>query len=401
VFSLGGVGLAVCLAVLCTLALRSAWAQQGGGGGSPFADVDAWAEFHGIDREADFYELRNPNSRVPYLFIYLNEREPNAPGAEEPTMVVDASGATPGSVETLQEAFDLAEDGEIILVLPTGRYDGFVASEPDKNVLFLGTVNGDITNDPPTITGTVEIVDSGDGIVMLDGFIFDVEDDMAVHVLASDVWISNSLFRSSSPDVTVSAEYESNLALVHCTFVESQSAPPNRLATASVEVYSDSILFAMNSVFHDVGTACEILVPLSGEWGEIAHSIVRDGGESPLTLEGWLYADSPARCAAEPGWASVDIRQQPRPAANPNNSIIQSFNNSIPSMGCDEFTDTTGNGYPDWWEMKFFGKKGAVSGQSWFKAYYNGLLTKGFTELPPNDNTITITLTAPVNATKL
>jgi len=160
----------ISLAMICTLSLR-AWAHEEEGEGSSMVDFDTWAGFYGIDQNADYYELRNPNSRVPYLFIYLNEREPDAIDAAEPTMWVDASGAIPGSHLTLQAAWDAADDGAIVAVLP-GTYEGFDnhsnhSNHSSKSVLFLGMC---VDWESPRIISTISVADN-EGVVMLDGFI--------------------------------------------------------------------------------------------------------------------------------------------------------------------------------------------------------------------------------------
>jgi len=354
---------------------------------------DEWVELHGIE-DLPYLEFRNPSGRVPYFFLYLNDRAPNAVGADVPTMVVDASGVTPNSFLTLQSAWDAADDGAIIAVLPSeAGYDGFEAFEEGKAVLFLGVcVDGEI----PRIVSTVSVSDTEEGVVMFDGFIFQAQDGEAVVAEAADVWMVNCLFRSDSEGATILLSDDSSAGLVHCTMVQKLPSTADRSAAVSVYVDATSEVFIKNAILHDVAALQEIYAE-QGADVVIEDSIMRGFGGNLfegniMTRDGWLFAESVARCAAEPGWTAADIRQQPRPA--------QTKLLTPPDIGCDEFTSSDGI-IPDWFALKYLGGTGTGKGRAYLEAYLKGLFTMDYKELPPNDTAITITLTTPTNATKL
>lgn len=101
---------------------------------------------------------------------------------------------------------------------------------------------------------------------------------------------------------------------------------------------------------------------------------------NPSLVQGYaLRADSPARNAANPSnHPPTDIHGHSRPQ------------DGGVDMGADEFTDTTGDGLPDWWVIKHFGSPDAVSAQDFIDeesglTYYIAFVTG----IDPHDPTST------------
>jgi len=275
-----------------------------------------------------------------------------------PTMIVDAANGPGTDYTTLQAAWDAASDGEVIGVRGDTAYAGFSANDSSKNVAFLAMTEP--SEEPPTIKGSVVISGINDGsVVVLDGFVFKPQEGVvAVDMDMVSTQFINCLFNNKNSDgVPLVYASNSDITLIHCTLIGGSSLVSMDYSEMLVQ---NSIIWNGDFNYGDPAVyAC------GQSQVEVEDSIIRGGQfgafdvDPLLTRDGWLMALSPARSAAEAGWAETDIREQLR-------------SDSAPDMGCDEFTDTTGNGFPDWWELRFFGNIGVASGQAHLDAYLYG-----------------------------
>jgi len=209
--------------------------------------------------------------------------------------------------------------------------------------------------EPPAITGGVGVFYSGDALVMFDGFAFTPHrDSVAINAAESRMRFVNCLFNDSAMGVTNSWNlpliegYGCEVALVHCTLVGRDSVVS--LSDSEVFVKSSIIWNRVMDYYGGNGAVYGWQLHVEAEDSLIRGGLFGAWVTNPLLAQdGWLTAGSPARGAAEPGWTTVDIRGQSRPA---NNAIMQFGNNALPCIGCDEYT---GDALPTWWKRTHFG----------------------------------------------
>jgi len=284
--------------------------------------------------------------RIHQVYEYLRAENPHSLGITiVPTKIVDANAIVGGNVYwTLQMAWNAAQDGDVIKVVGGVHPANLSIGNTSKDVLFVG--EADVAGNLPTITGSMDIWENEDSVVMFDGFVFKAQgSNAAAYVSYATVRFQNCLFDggdlnslwSWTPLIIANG---SDVTLVHCTLFGNDSL-----------VYaSETDLFVKNSIlWNRWGTPISVNTYGVGQI-DVEDSIVKGGqyqmsqNDPNLTRQGWLTTDSPARNAAEAGWVAKDVRGQPR--------------KSTPDMGCDEFTDTDGLGLPNWWQVKTFGGMG-------------------------------------------
>jgi len=355
---------------------------------TPYSIPDVWFVYYGITGEDLLCDINI--DRIPTLFEYFLGRDPvgeNA-AAPDPTMIVDANATNDPSAAvpvytTLQAAYDAAHQGEVIFVKGNANYDESLLFTAGKSVLFIGdTALGDY---PPLIRGKVEVSNAAgiDAVVVMDGFeIEPPEGQPAVVANNGKFMLVNSVVRSNSAIATVLGEDASELKFVHCTLIETPvSFVVDRSTAASVKLDSTSTLDVKSSILWDAGVQQEILAATPANVSA-ADSTIRGGQYSmsnvnpQLTVMGWLMPTSSARNTIAVELNPVDIHGNARPCG------------PAADRGADEFTDSTGNGFPDWWELQNFGAIGVASGQAHLNAYRDGTDPNAIGEEPSVDDTI-------------
>jgi len=244
----------------------------------------------------------------------------SAPSA--PMMWVDANGTVPGSHATLQLAWEAAQDGDVIGVMP-GTYAGFsiYGGYHPKSVWFVAQTGPG--EEPPVITSSVNIYDYENVLLAFEGLVFRPQGaDLAVTAIYGDMLFINCLFDGKGQAENHGYWYPlfgvscSSISLIHCTLVANEDI----VSAYYVDLFVKNSILWSRSV-HGGVHGCQM---------DVENSIVKGGqggtGADPhLTWDGWLRADSEAaRGMAEAGWAEVDIHGVARDA-------------SAPDMGCSEF----------------------------------------------------------------
>jgi pectin methylesterase-like acyl-CoA thioesterase len=283
-----------------------------------------------------------------------------------PVYMVDpiAGGNSPSDniFSTIQEAISAAQSTDYAVVeVKSGTYaENIYAGGTNVLVIAQRGSNGELSPNPPVISGTTGNALTLYGPSIWDGFIVThtpPAKGRGIEVDSNDhVRLVNCVIRDNFPGDSyenggglLQNSATGQLDLVHCTLTR------NSAGTSGNGGYIYGRLALINSILWDSGTAPEEIG--TSDFGQpqvnVMTSIVKGGqfggiDQDPLiTREGWLTAGSPAIDRA--GVTSVighDIHNQPRP------------NGSSADIGADEWTNSDGSAsdsLPNWWKYKYFG----------------------------------------------
>jgi hypothetical protein len=179
-----------------------------------------------------------------------------------------------------------------------------------------------------------------------------------------------------------------NLRLVHCTVTNNESSASGK----GIYNSSGEVSLINSIVWNPNGTATQEIYNISAGTVSVVGSLVRNGefgggnGNPMLDASGFITKQSAA--------IGIGVLNGGMPYARAD--IFNIMRNSVRSdAGANEWKDSNGNGYPDWFERINFNSEFPELGDS------PPFDLSDCTELPSGNNGIVITLFVPANAVKL